>query len=309
MKTPLVSVIVPTYNRADMVKRAIQSILDQSFDNYEILIIDDASTDNTEETIKKMDNDKIVYVGLEKNVGQCRARNIGIRKAKGKYIGFLDSDDEWMPTKLEKQLRIFNQTDDPDLGAVYTGYLEIDEIKKKHAVKNGNFRKGKLYKDFLSGFCPATPTMFLVKKEALDKVEGFDENLPTFVDYDLWLRIAKLNYSFDYVPEPLIRKYEHQGHQMAKDINKRLAGLDILFDKWGEQMLQVSGKKSFHKFRKAKIEALVRSVLDKPGSDIRKNALRSIGLLSSVHSRLLTQYLKALLFVAFGKSIESIWKK
>ncbi len=309
MKTPLVSVIIPTYNRAEMVQRAIKSILDQTYNNFEILVVDDASTDNTAEAVKNMDNEKIVYINLQKNVGQCRARNIGIKKAKGEYIGFLDSDDEWMPTKLEKQIKVFNESNDPDLGAVYSGHFEIDEIKNKTDSKNKNFRKGKLYKDFLSGFCPSTPTMFLVKKEALDQVKGFDENLPTFVDYDLWLRIAKLNYSFDYVPEPLIKKYEHQGHQMAKDIDKRLAGLDVLYEKWGDQMLKYAGPQAFNNFKKAKIEALVRSVLEKPDDDFRKNALRSIGLLIKVRSGLTRQYIKAFLLIIFGRSIERFWKK
>jgi len=98
---PMVSVVIPTFNRALMTCRAIQSVFNQSFNNYEIIVVDDGSTDNTSEVIKKKWNGKITYIRYQNNKGGSYARNIGIKKSRGRYIAFLDSDDEWLPLKLE----------------------------------------------------------------------------------------------------------------------------------------------------------------------------------------------------------------
>ncbi|GAH83893.1 unnamed protein product, partial [marine sediment metagenome] len=122
-----VSVIIPTYNRADMVGRAIQSVINQTYQDFEIIIIDDASTDNTREVAREFQEreKRIKYFKHEINKGGGAARNTGIKNSKGEYIAFLDSDDEWYPEKLEKQIEIFNKNDE-NLGVVYSGVFYID---------------------------------------------------------------------------------------------------------------------------------------------------------------------------------------
>jgi len=301
MKNPKVSVIIPTFNREKLIIRSINSLLNQTNQDYEIIIADDASTDNTAEVIKSLKNDKIRYFRLEKNSGQCVTRNKAIKIAKGEYIGFLDSDDEWLPEKIEKQLAVFETSIDPDLGAVYCGFIEKDEIKNQTSIINRDNLKGNIYGSLLRGFCPSTPTMFLVKKKALEKVNGFDENLPTFVDYDLWLRIAKEGFTFDYVNEPLIVKYEHAGAQIAKDPSKRKKGLELFLEKWGHEILKNAGKKGYNRFRRNKIEVLVKSVLENPGENYRKNMIKSIGLLYQARSWKIKFYLKAIVIYALGE--------
>ncbi len=293
MNKPAVSVIIPTYNRDNLLIRSVKSILNQTNQDYEILIVDDASTDNTSEVIKPYLSEKIKYFRLEKNSGQCKARNFAIDKASGTYIGFLDSDDEWLPEKIEKQMALFKNSNDPNLAAVYCGFIEKDEVSGITSVINRDNYSGDLYNRFLKGFCPSTPTMFLVKTEILKEVNGFDENLPTFVDLDLWLRIARRGYTFDFVDEPLIVKYEHLGPQIAKNLNKRLDGLKVFLGKWGNEIKKHAGKKAYKRFKKRRIEAVVKAVLSNPPENYRKDISRSIGLMFGVRSILVKQYLKA----------------
>ena len=118
---PTVSIIIPTYNREQLLGRAIKSVLAQTYQDFELIIVDDGSTDNTERLVKSFNSEKTRYIRHRKNKGPAAARNTGIRSAKGDYIAFQDSDDEWMPEKLEKQMRAFT-TAPPEVGVVYTSY-------------------------------------------------------------------------------------------------------------------------------------------------------------------------------------------
>lgn len=302
MNEPKVTVVIPTYNRSDLLPRAIKSIQNQTYQNYELLVVDDASTDNTDELMEQFISDKIKYIKLDENVGQCIARNKASEKATGEYIGFLDSDDEWLPEKIEKQIKLFQNSPVENVGAVYCGFIEKDEVLNKTEVINRDNLRGHIYDRFLSGFCPSTTSMFLVKMEAYRKVNGFDGELITFVDYDLWLRISKAGYGFDYVDEPLIVKYEHQGDQMAKNLDKRLKGLSQFLGKWGDEIKRVAGKGTYQKFKRAKVEVVVKSMLEKASGDYRKDIIRAVGLLREVNSKRVKLYLKALLIFIFGRT-------
>ena len=107
MKNSFISVIVPTYNRADLISETIESILNQTYKYFELIIVDDGSTDNTEEVIRKFKDSRIKYIKTDNWGGPARPRNTGIKKTKGEYIAFCDDDDIWLPKKLEKQIRVF----------------------------------------------------------------------------------------------------------------------------------------------------------------------------------------------------------
>ena len=113
----MVSIIIPTYNRANVIKRAIDSVLRQTYDSYEVVVVDDGSTDETESVIAGIQDARIRYIALKENQGVAHARNIGIREARYDYIAFLDSDDEWLLDKLELQMRLF-QNSTEDIGMV-----------------------------------------------------------------------------------------------------------------------------------------------------------------------------------------------
>ena len=201
---PKVSVVMPTYNRAHLIGRAIQSVLNQTYQDFEIIVVDDGSMDNTEKVIREFQkkDKRILYIQHEKNKGEAAARNTGIEVAKGEYIAFQDSDDEWLPEKLEKQMRVF-ATAPPEVGVVYTGFWRIENDKKVYIPFSWVKRKeGDIYEELLKANFIGTPVA-IVRKECFEKAGLFDEMLPHLVDWELWIRISKF-YEFKCVDEPLL---------------------------------------------------------------------------------------------------------
>ena len=213
----LVSVIIPVYNREAFLPTAVNSVLSQTFKNLELLIIDDNSKDETFFSVLKFLEDKRVsYYYLRKNYGVSYARNYGIKKAKGDYIAFLDSDDYWLPNKLEKQITYMLekkfkicQTDE-----IWIRRGKFVNPKKKHQKIEGDIFEKSLE------LCIVSPSAVLIKKEVFDDIGLFDENMPACEDYDLWLR-ASLKYKIGLLNEKLIVKRNGQDDQLS-----RLKGLD-----------------------------------------------------------------------------------
>lgn len=200
-KSPTVSVIIPTYNRAHLVGRSIQSVLNQTYQDFEIIVVDDASTDNTEEVVKSFNDPRICYIRHKQNHGGSAARNTGIRTARGEYIAFLDSDDEWLPNKVAEQMRVFygNQ----DCGAVHTGLLHICKDEYNEACK-GCYSKGWVLKDLLVANVVGGASSVVVKRERLKVAGLFDEKLPSCQDRDMPIQITK-HYTFRRVVAPLVK--------------------------------------------------------------------------------------------------------
>jgi len=202
-KKPVVSVIIPTFNRALTIDRAIMSVLNQTYPDFEIIVIDDGSTDNTKEKINNLSDIRIKYINHPENKGAAAARNTAIKKAKGKYIAFLDSDDEWLPQKLKEQVNTIMRTAEK-VGVVYTGtYRKIKD--KTYYIPNPKIDKkeGDIYKNLLLGkYLVPTPSA-MVKKSVFEKLGVFDESLPARAELDLWLRISK-KYHFKYISKPLV---------------------------------------------------------------------------------------------------------
>jgi len=218
---PLISVIIPTYNRANLLSRAIKSVLNQIFKDFEIIVIDDCSIDNTEEVIKKFqEQDKrIRYIRHEKNKEAAMTRNTGIKVAKGEYIAFLDSDDEWLPEKLEKQFALFRKNE--KLGFVSCNALIIDEKSKEGRKYIMPRYKNILEKLLESNFIDSTSSV-VIRKDVLNEVGYFDEKIKIGEDWDMWIRIAQ-KYEFDFVKKPLFRYYLHQNNITKTTSNLRKA--------------------------------------------------------------------------------------
>jgi len=228
-KTPKVSVIIPTYNRAHLVGRAIRSVLNQTYQDFEIIVVDDGSTDNTEEVVKSFNDPRIRYIRHEENRGGSAARNTGIRAARGEYIAFLDSDDEWLPKKLEKQLQKFSQVG-RQVAAVYVGREWRDcQREKTVRVFVPRFR-GRIFKYLLMENVVGSCTDVMVRKACLEEVGLFDERLPARQDIDLWIRLAK-KYEFDFIPEILSIRCLHDD-RISADSNRRLRGYEMLLEKY-----------------------------------------------------------------------------
>ncbi|MBO9998473.1 MAG: glycosyltransferase family 2 protein [Cyanobacteria bacterium SID2] len=206
MSSPAVSIIIPSYNRATLISRAIQSVLDQTFTDWELIVIDDASQDNTEEVVRGFGDPRIHYIRHERNAGECGTRNTGLAAAKGHSIAFLDSDDWWLPEKLEKQVRRFEELP-PQVGAIYTW---LSAVNPQGQVKNLRqpTLQGSIYGDLLYANFVGTPSTVIVRRECLDKGARFDTSLRCCGDWDMWLQIAR-DYDFEVIREPLVQYLDH----------------------------------------------------------------------------------------------------
>jgi glycosyltransferase involved in cell wall biosynthesis len=212
-----VCVIIPTFNRAQKVARAIASALSQSFNDFELIVVDDGSTDETAEALSQF-KDRIAIIRHSKNLGVSAARNSGIKASRSPLIAFLDSDDYWMPEKLETQVRYFREN--PDAVACQT-----EEIWVRNGVRVNPWNKhlkpsGDIFERSLK-LCVVSPSAVMIKRSIFDEVGLFDEDFPVCEDYDLWLRIG-CRY-----PIHLINKYmlvKEGGH--ADQLSSMLKGMD-----------------------------------------------------------------------------------
>lgn len=205
-----ISVIIPTYNRKETLKRAIQSVLIQSYTPYEIIVIDDGSDDGTKEWLKdNFPNVKYIY---QMNSGVSSARNKGIKFARGDWIALLDSDDEWLPSKLK------DQANEIELNPA-AKFLHTNEIWIRNGVRVNQMKKHKKYGGYIFekclDMCRISPSSVLIKKDIFDEIGMFDETLKVCEDYDLWLRFAS-KYPVHFLDQPLIKKYGGHSDQLSK---------------------------------------------------------------------------------------------
>ena len=237
--TPKVSIIIPTYNREKFLTRALNSILIQTFKNFELIVIDDASTDNTEKVLKNFQkkDKRIKYFRNSQNKGPSESRNIGIRMAKGKYIAFLDSDDEWLPQKLEKQLKFIENKN----AKVVTCWAYVnDKIRKKKYFYKVPYYKNPISKILKKNYILSGPSSVILERKVIDKVGFFDSLIRYGEDWDYWIRIIKAGYNFFVVKEPLLKYYLWEGSatitvnfsKKAKDLNRILEKHKELFLKY-----------------------------------------------------------------------------
>lgn len=239
--SPLVSVIIPAYNRANLIGRSIDSVLNQAFKDFEVIVVDDGSIDNTKSVVESFNDSRIKYIKNKRNIGAAVTRNIGIKNAKGKYIAFQDSDDEWLPEKLEKQIKDFENSP-VSVGVSYTGYLLINNNKKKYIpLKKYKKRNGNIHKELLRGNFVGTPTM-LVKKGCFEKVGMFDENLDALEDWELAIRLSKY-YDFKFIDKPLLLA-NHSANSISNNY-KTIAGA---IEKIAKKHLKESDKKELSNY-------------------------------------------------------------
>ena len=216
---PTISVIIPTYNNASVVKEAIQSVLEQTLSDYEIIVVDDGSTDNTREVVRSFSDKRIRYV-YQENRGRSSARNHAIGLAQGEYVAFLDSDDLFMPTKLEKQVACMEKN--PNVLLSHTSYIRVNAGGEYiEEVESGTF-SGKVYPEIIRG-CPiATPTV-MVQRNALGANMRFEESIRIGEDTILWTQLARKSIILG-IDEPLAKVRIH-GDNAAFDPRQQIIGL------------------------------------------------------------------------------------
>lgn len=212
-----VSIIIPTYNRLDFLKISVQSVLEQTYKQFELIIVDDGSTDDTKQWITSLSDKRIKYIH-QINQGASSARNTGIKQAQYDFIAFLDSDDRWVKNKLEKQMKLM--LDNPKCMLSHTEELwyrngKILNPKFKHKKKSGNIFNTSLK------LCSISMSTVIVKKTLFDKMGLFDTNLTVCEDYDMWLRVTEKHYIL-LIDEPLTIK--EGGH--SDQLSQRFIGMD-----------------------------------------------------------------------------------
>ena len=231
---PTVSIILATYNRRHLLGRSVKSVLNQTYQDYELIIVDDGSTDDTEKVVQNFNSEKIKYIKHPKNKGIPAARNTGIRLAEGDYIAFQDDDDEWMPEKLERQINAYIN-ESPEVGVVYTQYNLIDIHNKPLPQLKVAQREGYIFGQLLNeNHIP--PQTSLIRKECFSKVGMFDERFLRMQDWELFLRISQ-HYRFKFIDEPLVTVYDQPGGQHEK-FERIIASLKRVLDMYYSQIKQ-----------------------------------------------------------------------
>ncbi|MEE9912506.1 MAG: glycosyltransferase family 2 protein [Deltaproteobacteria bacterium] len=212
---PVISVIIPSYNRSEFILRAVRSVFRQTFNNIELLVVDDGSTDDTIVLLHSLQQEdpRLQVIKHEKNLGSQAARNTGILASHGEFIAFLDSDNEWMPDKLEKQISLINVSHG-NIGAVYSGFFRVHADGKPTSEQIPRFG-GDIYKTALREWVADMNTL-TVRKDILHKAGLLDERIRSYQEWDLCIRLAKVT-EFDFVNEPLVIYHMHDKPTISKD--------------------------------------------------------------------------------------------
>jgi len=242
----LVSVIIPTHNRSLLLQRAIYSVLNQTYSELECIVVDDGSNDETQEVINSFEDNRLKYFQYEEKKGASAARNIGIRNAQGELIAFLDDDDEWLSTKLEKQVPHLQGLPEK-FGLVYC-WMDYYDANNKLIHEYHPVLKGYVFPQVLDaqrlGGCPT----LLVKRSVIDEVGGFDESLPRGNDGDFIRRVCR-KFKVEFIPEVLVRVNVGHGNQRIGSNNKEsiknaIKGEKIKFSKFHKELNALPEQKS-----------------------------------------------------------------
>jgi glycosyltransferase involved in cell wall biosynthesis len=241
---PAVSVILPTYNRAALLGRAIRSVLGQSYTDFELLVIDDGSTDETSNVVADFRDRRIRYISLAHNTGAGAARNVGIRMARGKFLAFQDSDDEWLPSKLVKQMSAFERGS-VRLGMVYSDMQKILGDGTATYFAAPSVPSNRLINPTIRFYqvCNLGIQSAVIKREYLDAAGHFNESLPAFEDLEMFIRLSR-QCEFYRLREPLVRYYDTQG--ISKDLYANWLSRKLMLKLYYKEVLTHNPAFLFH---------------------------------------------------------------
>ena len=233
---PLVSIVLPTYKRADRLKGTIDSVMNQTYANWELVVVDDNGLSDpvsrkTREIIENYRGlNRVAFVGHEVNKGACAARNTGIAHARGEFVAFLDDDDTWAPNKLELQLAAFQA--DPGLGFVFCDLLCVDSTDNTRKLVKYGFGRETLFRDLLRNGAGICTSALVIRRDLLESIGGFDASLPSYQDYDLLLRLALRSRGVA-VEEPLLC-YNVSQDGISRNYESKFIGKKLILEKYLE---------------------------------------------------------------------------
>lgn len=242
MAQPIVSIIIPTYNCAQYIAETITSVLNQSFKDIELIVVDDGSIDSTRDIVASINGP--IRLIPQTNAGVCVARNRGISEATGRYICLMDHDDYWFPHKLERQVALLDEQ--PEIGVVYSSFILWHRDESNGLFPSAeSFDLNHYADDFIPEFsgwiyhqflldCWMLTSTAMFRAEIFEECGAFDEDLPYSEDWDLWLRISR-RYPFIQLrrPSTLYRQHAHQGNRVNRAIDYRTRLLRQAVEKWG----------------------------------------------------------------------------
>jgi len=237
---PFFSVIIPTFNRAVLLKRAVGSVLEQTFADFELIVVDDHSTDDTKSQVGSFDDPRIHYTLNERTKGSAGAKNTGIARAKAEWIAFLDDDDYWMPEKLEKQHRKIVRMEDR-IGLVYT--LSSDLKDGVLIKRRGTPLEGWMFHELLFNDSIGTASGVAVLKSAVKRVGGFDERFLSKVDTDLYVRIAR-QYRIAVIREVLAVRDLSAHNRISINAARKLNANLLYYEKYRPYLIRSMALKS-----------------------------------------------------------------
>jgi len=248
-EAPLVSVIIPTHNRAALLERAIASVASQSYGNFEIIVVDDGSTDETSSVLEKWSARTRLVSRHQEQKGVSAARNAGVKAAAGEWVAFLDSDDEWLPEKLATQISYASRY--PSLSVIHGEEMWIRSGVRVNPGRKYKKTGGWIFPKALE-LCAISPSTVLIKKDYFLKFKGFREDFPVCEDYHLWLHMTGRD-PVGLVEEPLVKKHAGHGDQLsmsrkAMDFYRVKAIDDVLNENelpiaWRHQAIRALDKK------------------------------------------------------------------
>ncbi len=232
----LVTAIITTHKRSvEIVERALQSVLQQTYSNIEVLVVDDSPNDfiHRDDVKNMVEGYNVKYIQHDKCMGACAARNTGLRVANGEFVAFLDDDDEWKPTKIEKQLDGFTKD---CIALVYCGSEKKNDSTGEITCQKLICKSGKVFDDLIKENFIGSTSFPLMRKHALLEIGGFDVMMQSMQDGDVWLRIAQL-YEVAFIDEPLVTYHVHDGERISTNFERRINGLERIIEKNKEYLL------------------------------------------------------------------------
>ena len=256
IEPPTVSVIIPVYNRAHLLSRTLDSVLAQTFPDFEVLIVDDCSSDDPASVVEQYRDPRLMYLRQSANRGVAAARNRGLREARAPFVAFLDDDDEWFPEKLSLQVDLFSRLP-ADVGLIYTGVETVTGDGRRTLFEPT--ARGDLYRELLvRNLLHAGSNNVMMRRNVVRTVGFFDEGLPAIEDYDYWLRISR-RYRFECIAAPLA------GHHDMRNTSGGSAGDSL---RTANRRASLDAQKLFYR---------------KHGGEMRKAAVAHLFLLDSAH--------------------------
>ena len=290
---PLVSIIIATYERRMHAENSIDTSIQQTYQNVEIIVVEDGSNSGIEDLLAERKNIRIKYNRHPERRGIAAARNTGTKMSKGKYIAFLDDDDKWSRDKIALQVSLAEESNERDI-MIYCGGDRRDNTPQE--VNDYTSKRG-LMADYIFNGLTLSSSSMLVRRESLLSIEGHSEDLVSCVDHDLWFKMARSNFVMDYVPRKLVSSNTVDTSMMNR-LDERLMGIQQFFEKWKDYVTSNHGRDSWIRIEKIYHDQIVgrahsQYMLGRISYGQAVNYLRRIYNLQSINFSLLDKLLFA----------------